>query len=572
MRGVRYVAAMASTASSSPVPTAACASLLSRRAISPVFCKQSHRLFLIWSLHGVVQVSKLGLHIQSRKQQSGVSGAPQKLHKLGFLQEPGLGLGLQGSKLHQGVAFAQISTNAEVGLELQKKPPLGLGSSTDELPTSVYVHLPFCKRRCFYCDFAIVAIGERNKTSSAHIDSTMDAYIGSVCTEITSTIQQSPHVRPLKTLFFGGGTPSLVPAHHLSRIIDTLECCCGFEKDVEISMEMDPGTFNKLTLSEFLDCGVNRVSLGVQTFHDDFLKACGRSHGLQDVYEAIDLIHVSGIRNWSLDLICSLPNQTLELWEESLRKAIDVAPAHISVYDLQIEEGTKFGMWYKPGQHPLPNEESSAAFYRLASSLLREAGYEHYEISNYAKPGHECRHNMVYWKNDPYYAFGLGATSYVCGQRFSRPKKWKEYADFVKDLECSISHLKQENSGSLENVASSTHDANVLESDVDKLCDTIMLSLRLACGLDLRSISQNFGHDWTMCICKAFVPFVDSGHAIALDADLEPMSPKMFSNSVTQVSTSETNGGVLFIRLDDPEGFLLSNEIISSVFSSLPGK
>lgn len=465
-----------------------------------------------------------------------------------------------------------MSTHTDFGTDLRKQEELRLGFEINDLPTSVYVHLPFCKRRCFYCDFAIVAVGERNKANSSHIDSTMGAYVDSVCTEITSTFKQWSKVRSLKTLFFGGGTPSLVPAHHLSRIIGSLERCCGLENNVEISVEMDPGTFTKLTLREFLDCGVNRISLGVQAFHDDFLKACGRSHGLQDVYEAIDMIHASGVHNWSLDLICSLPNQTLKLWEESLRKAIDVSPTHISVYDLQIEEGTKFGTWYKPGQHPLPNEESSAAFYRLASSLLREAGYEHYEISNYAKPGYQCRHNLVYWQNQPYYAFGLGATSYVHGQRFSRPRKWKEYAEFVKDLELRMLHEKESKCGLLKNAESLAYDENVSENVLDRICDTIMLSLRLARGLDLYQISQTFGHSWFSCICKAFVTFVNTGHAVALDANLEPMPPKVFSDFVSQSSASCSKGGISFIRLSDPEGFLLSNEIISSVFSSLPCK
>lgn len=492
------------------------------------------------------------------------------------------GLGLGGNKQHPRLGFENCDQQTEAGLGLglglglkDKEQQLGLGLQTDDLPTSAYIHLPFCRRRCFYCDFAIVAVGERNESSAARIDSTMDGYVDSVCTEIAFTFRRWPppnKVRPLKTLFFGGGTPSLLPAHHLARIIDTLERCCGLENNVEISMEMDPGTFNRVSLGEFVNCGVNRVSLGVQAFHDDFLKACGRSHGLQDVYDAIDIIHRSGLKNWSLDLISSLPHQTLELWEESLRKAVDAVPAHISVYDLQVEEGTKFGIWYKPGQHPLPNEESSAAFYRLASSLLREAGFEHYEISNYAKPGYQCCHNLVYWKNLPYYAFGLGATSFIHGQRFSRPRKWKEYGDFVKGLELCTSGQVQGRGHFMKNPEPSTSDGNVTDTVEDRLCDTIMLSLRLARGLDLTLISQTFGLAMSVCICKAFVPFVNSAHVIALDANQEPLSPELFSTLVSQGSTSHLEKGVSFIRLADPEGFLLSNEIISSVFSSLPSR
>ncbi|KAH7421281.1 hypothetical protein KP509_13G049200 [Ceratopteris richardii] len=434
------------------------------------------------------------------------------------------------------------------------------------LPTSAYVHLPFCKRRCFYCDFAIVAIGQRNDANSTNIDSTMGSYVTTLCKEITSTLSQLPQASPLKTLFFGGGTPSLLPPQYLSRIVDTLDQHCGFQCDAEISMEMDPGTFDKQTLKQFLGLGVNRVSLGVQSFNEDFLKACGRSHGLQDVYEALDIITGLNVSNWSLDLISSLPHQTLEHWEECLREAIGLSPAHVSVYDLQIEEGTKFGVWYKPGHHPLPDEDKSASFYRLASSLLREAGYEHYEISNYAKPGFQCRHNMVYWKNQPYYGFGLGATSYFNGKRFSRPRKLKGYADFV---ELCINQSSDNFSANEEYLS---FYSNTVESVEDRVCDTIMLSLRLASGLNLNELSKNFGHELRVHICKSFLPFINSGHAVAVDSKFKTVPPDTFSTALSEQSASKVLKDVIFIRLTDPDGFLLSNEIISSLFTDLPIK
>ena len=500
-------------------------------------------------------------------------------------------------------------------------------------PSSAYVHLPFCKKRCFYCDFAIVAVGERtNKgsTSDLHIDSIMESYVDLICTEMESSFKlwnpSSYQVPPLKTLFFGGGTPSLLPAKHISRIIEAFQSFCGFEDTVEISMEMDPGTFDRDTLSAFLDCGVNRISLGVQAFNESFLKECGRSHGLDDVYEAIDLIHGCGMKNWSLDLISSLPYQTINLWEDSLKEAIKASPAHLSVYDLQVEEGTKFGNWYKPGKFPLPDEGSSASFYKSASCLLREAGYEHYEISNYAKQGYQCQHNMVYWKNSPYYAFGLGSTSYVHGHRFSRPRKWKVYAEYVKELEAmatkcdthgskstgkcietmqdverimevvglSQSATLSGNSNEMQdldtNRIESAEDRDAMKSldtqDIkhcigfggdghettieDKFCDTIMLSLRLAQGLDLTEILQSFGEDLYLCLCEAFLTFVKSAHAEALNKNRGTISLELYSSLVAQRSAAHISEEVFFIRLSDPEGFLLSNEIISSLFSALP--
>ncbi|MCO5592769.1 hypothetical protein L7F22_046772 [Adiantum nelumboides] len=515
------------------------------------FCTETRCLHFSSTLHG-----KMLAQFCTQKLSFSDAKREHKQHKPGFPRN---------NKLLEGSAYV----DTELGPE-EKKPPLGLHRDDahvrrTELPSSAYVHLPFCKRRCFYCDFAIVAVGERNKTNAAHIDSTMDSYVNSLRAEITATLKMYPELIPLKTLFFGGGTPSLLPAHHLLEIIEIFERSCGFEINAEVSMEMDPGTFDRAKMKEFLNCGVNRVSLGVQAFNDEFLKSCGRSHGLQDVYESIDIIYDLGVQNWSLDLISSLPHQTLQRWEESLQKAIELGPAHISVYDLQIEEGTKFGNWYKPGQHPLPNEDNSAAFYRLASSLLKKAGYEHYEISNYAKPGFQCRHNLVYWKNQPYYGFGLGATSYVHGNRLSRPRKWKEYADFV---ELSIK-VQQQNISSVQSASSPAHES-VMENVVDRLCDTIMLSLRLACGLDLHCISHTFGHEWCLRVCESFTPFVNSGHAIALDSNSRPMPPDIFSEVISQGLPFHASREITFIRLADPEGFLLSNEIISSLFSALP--
>ena len=172
-----------------------------------------------------------------------------------------------------------------------------------------------------------------------------------------------------------------------------------------MSMEADPGTFDRGKLSQFLSLGVNRISLGVQAFDDVTLQLCGRSHTLEDVWQAIRDIQSSDVPSWSLDLISGLPHASLESWQKSLEMAIECRPDHLSVYDLQIEEGTLFGRRYRPETSPLPSNDLSAEMYILASKLLRKAGYEHYEISNYARDGHRCRHNMTYWTHRPFYGF-----------------------------------------------------------------------------------------------------------------------------------------------------------------------
>lgn len=217
-------------------------------------------------------------------------------------------------------------------------------SLSQTFPTSAYIHLPFCRKRCHYCDFPIVALGSSSSsTETNEEDPRMINYIKLLCREITATKLETKANPPLETVFFGGGTPSLVPPRLVSLVLENLRLMFGLKLDAEISMEMDPGTFDAKKMEEFLDLGINRVSLGVQAFQEELLKSCGRAHGLKEVYEAIAIVKSCGVENWSLDLISSLPQQTPEMWEQSLKLTIEAEPPHVSVYDLQVEQGTKFG-------------------------------------------------------------------------------------------------------------------------------------------------------------------------------------------------------------------------------------
>ncbi|KAL5543999.1 hypothetical protein UlMin_007783 [Ulmus minor] len=416
-----------------------------------------------------------------------------------------------------------------------------------QLPsTSAYVHLPFCRKRCHYCDFPIVALG--SSSNQTEDDPRVMNYIQLLCREISATKPETKNNPPLKTVFFGGGTPSLVPPRLVLSILEALRVKFGLSSDAEISMEMDPGTFDAKKLREMMSLGVNRVSLGVQAFQEELLKACGRAHGLKEVYEAIEIVDASGVENWSVDLISSLPHQTPEMWEESLRLTIEAQPTHVSVYDLQVEQGTKFGLLYKPGEFPLPSETQSAYFYRMASRMLSDAGYEHYEISSYCKTGFECKHNQVYWKNIPFYAFGLGSASYINGLRFSRPKRMKEYMGFVENLENGLVDY---------------NDVNHIDPK-DMATDVLMLSLRTSRGLDLRCFGEAFGDSIVLSLCKAYSPYVESGHVLCLDEKRRAMTADEFKYLLLK----EDNIGkeLAYIRLSDPDGFLLSNEIISHAF------
>ncbi|KAI9173665.1 hypothetical protein LWI28_004587 [Acer negundo] len=415
-------------------------------------------------------------------------------------------------------------------------------------PTSAYIHLPFCRKRCHYCDFPIVALGSSSAQPDNNDDPRIVNYIQLLCREINATKVGYNTNPPLETVFFGGGTPSLVPPKLVLSVLDTLRVKFGLNLDAEISMEMDPGTFDANKLKRFMGLGVNRVSLGVQAFQDELLKSCGRAHGVEEVYQAIDIVKSCGVENWSMDLISSLPHQTPQMWEESLRLTVESRPNHVSVYDLQVEQGTKFGILYTPGEFPLPTETDSAKFYRMASSMLSSAGYNHYEISSYSKDGFECKHNLTYWKNKPFYAFGLGSASYLGGVRFSRPKKMMQFVDYVQNLE----------SGIVDCWGSNDIDAKDLSMDV------VMLSLRTAKGLDLKSFREAFGCSLADSLCKGYKPFVESGHVLCLDDDRRAITIAELNTLLS--NKNEIGSRLAYIRLSDPEGFLLSNELISHAF------
>ncbi|KAA8540719.1 hypothetical protein F0562_024362 [Nyssa sinensis] len=236
------------------------------------------------------------------------------------------------------------------------------------------------------------------------------------------------------------------------------------------------------------------------------------------------------------------------MWEESLQLTIEALPSHVSVYDLQVEQGTKFGILYTPGEFPLPSETQSAEFYRMASRMLSNAGYDHYEISSYCKTGFECKHNYTYWKNRPFFAFGLGSASYVGGVRFSRPKKMKEYIGYVESLEDGAGDRCQDNFVDAKDMA----------------MDVVMLSLRTANGLDLKSFRETFGDSLVLPLFKAYQPYVESGHVVCLDEQRRIITTDEFNSLLS--NEHKVKEVMAFIRLSDPDGFLLSNELISLAF------
>jgi putative oxygen-independent coproporphyrinogen III oxidase len=394
------------------------------------------------------------------------------------------------------------------------------------LPTAAYIHIPFCRRRCYYCDFPVFVVGDHQTGATS---GNIQLYVDRLGQEIAT--QVSYH-RPLETIFFGGGTPSLLTVDQLGQILGWLSSKFGIDRNAEISMEIDPGTFDLPQLQGYLDAGVNRVSIGVQAFQDHLLKLCGRSHTVGDIYHAVELLHQCGVDNWSLDLISGLPQQTLSDWEASLKCAIELHPQHISCYDLIVEAQTPFSKQYQPGNTPLPSDKTTAQMYRVAQQMLTGAGYAHYEISNYAQPGYQCGHNLTYWQNQPYYAFGMGAASYLADRRFTRPRKTQEYYQWVADgCDWQVDTISVE----------------------DRFLETLMLGLRLSRGVSLKSIESEFGFVGGAAVKERRV-----------DRLLKCLQRYQQQGWVEIVSIKDNDR---WLRLSDPEGLLFSNVVLTEIFS-----
>lgn len=331
----------------------------------------------------------------------------------------------------------------------------------------IYVHIPYCEAKCFYCDFNSYALSNHRP----------ERYVEALLREIEDTAYRwASQAGSFDTLYFGGGTPTTLTPDQIGRILEKIDQSFSFQRDREITIEANPGTVTLESLKTLRRLGINRISFGVQSFDDTLLKRIGRIHTAQQALEAYTLARLAGFDNVNLDFIYGLPGQTLEIWERTLRQALDLQPEHLSLYALIVEEGTPFGLWYSQGKLALPEEEVQAQMYQLARKLTRQEGYRQYEISNFARPGYECRHNLIYWNNDPYLGFGAGAVSYWEGVRRTNvrhPAKYIEKALKGEDL---------------------TEEAETLPPSL-ALGETLMLGLRMTQGVDLEKLYRRFGYD-----------------------------------------------------------------------------
>ncbi len=289
-------------------------------------------------------------------------------------------------------------------------------------PAHIYIHIPYCIKKCPYCDFTSVALAEA--------DVTVSYYFNLLYQEIEQALDEASDTEVL-SIYFGGGTPSLVDAQYIIGVLERIRARRVLSSQCEITLEMNPGTLDVRNLEALFSAGVNRLSIGLQSTHEKHLASLGRVHTLEDFQYAYHEVRRIGFRNVSVDLILATPNQSMEDLEADLAYILSLGPEHVSIYSLIIEEGTPFGDKYTEGEYPLPSPEIERKMYHLVIDTLTRNGFDHYEISNFSKPGYYSRHNLSYWLGKAYYGFGMGASSYVNGQRRMNGETFQTYEEQI---------------------------------------------------------------------------------------------------------------------------------------------
>jgi oxygen-independent coproporphyrinogen-3 oxidase len=333
----------------------------------------------------------------------------------------------------------------------------------------IYIQVPFCQTKCTYCNFH-TGVVSRDR---------YEPYAAAVSREILEAAEPEKSSRRVDTVYFGGGTPSLLAPAALARIIETLGVRFDFAREREITLEADPETITAEKAAAWLDAGFNRISLGVQSFDDRELQAAGRMHRRADVYRANEFLRAAGFANISMDLIAGLPHQTRATWDDSVAELLHVRPEHISIYMLEIDEGSRLGKESLAGgtrysAGAIPTDDAMAEFYESACARLAAAGYDHYEISNWALPGFRSRHNLKYWRREPYLGLGAGAHSFDGGTR------WANVHDSARYVAC----VEQ---------GTSPREQIELVTPEQALDEEFFLGLRQLEGIDLARIEATYG-------------------------------------------------------------------------------
>ncbi len=337
-------------------------------------------------------------------------------------------------------------------------------------PLSLYIHIPFCVKKCAYCDFV------SHRVSDFQVNNGIERYMEALKLEIghyTKLLAAST----VMTIYIGGGTPSAIDGAFIHDLIDYIRKITDLDKNAEITIEINPGTLTTEKLNHYLSAGINRVSMGLQTTNDTLLTTLGRIHSTNDFITTFNAVKTAGIENISLDLMFGLPNQTLQDIENALSLIRTLKPTHVSAYSLKIEEGTPLYESYEKGEVTLPDEDLERAMYHAIEKGLRELGIEEYELSNFSLPGFESKHNLVYWKNEPYLGIGVSSHSKVSNTRFSNTSLIYQY---IESLEAGNLPIDE-------------------TDDIDKnedLFESIILGLRLNKGINMTELSEKYEIDF----------------------------------------------------------------------------
>lgn len=354
----------------------------------------------------------------------------------------------------------------------------------------LYVHIPFCVKKCAYCDFLSAPAGERE----------IRAYTDALIREIRARGENHKDYR-VRTVFLGGGTPSVLSGGDASRIFRALKKSFDIAENPEITLEVNPGTVTEEKTAAWKNAGINRISIGLQSVNDRELKMLGRIHTFREFLNTWKLVRRAGFNNVSIDLISAIPGQTVQSWERTLRTVAELGPEHISAYSLIIEEGTPFYTLYGDGKEnagdssfpPLPDEDEDREIYQRTASVLNEYGYHRYEISNYAREGYECRHNLGYWERKEYLGLGLGASSLIRECRFHNTADMEKYmhvygsggkaAEGEENSACSCMKTDEQNS-TLEEIEKLSVE--------DQMEEFMFLGLRKTAGISPEDFRRSF--------------------------------------------------------------------------------
>lgn len=328
----------------------------------------------------------------------------------------------------------------------------------------LYLHLPFCISKCPYCDFNSYQLKEDNQISS---------YISALYQEIT-TYSKKLKKSNIKTIYLGGGTPTILSGVQIYDILEFCKSKFTIDKDAEITIEANPGTLDGEKIKLLIESGINRLSLGAQSFNNLFLKKLGRIHNTQDIIDSYYLARKEGFNNINIDIMFALPDQTTEDLQVTLKKAVSLKPDHLSLYNLTIKPGTEYYKKYKKGKLKLPTEDEEFDMYNWAIKFLEESGFEHYEIANFARPYKRSMHNLIYWQNKPYLGIGAGAYSFIKGYRYMN---YESPARYVKEM--MSGKLPVDNGEKL--------------SLRKRMIETIILGLRTKDGVGYKKFKTRFG-------------------------------------------------------------------------------